>query len=385
MELAHASRWTIDGDPEMYAGVVAYFDSRQPPDRQELWWDMQYVHGWASRRGDGYSYKFWLRKVARLVHGIHICNEGFKPRTNESQPHVLANICTTKCLLLIIWRCAAYTKSRPLSEAFCKCLCACVARTVPNLPVALRVVPIKVGDVTFVLHVGTHGSISGFVEILRGCFSSRWQVSLQCAWDRMRRDGYLDAPNQLFQGGHSWVTVVMFLVSFPTWRKLHHQSSLPSGFWLIMSQVRDSIVSWMSGAVEWYTRDVYVQCHNVQKSPPSRKRVPCLTTRPYVKVHAEAAWEILRKTMSVNVSVGQVIDVRREDDDAGCSSKCGSFWERYSQGLYLYRLGLAWPRTYHLCITADASNHSFQDGLLGVASLLFNVRAITRIDGSSKP
>ena len=72
-EFSHSTRWTVDGDPEMYPGAVVYFDARLPADVKQLWWDLRYVHMWVAKRGDTYTYKDWLRKVARLVDGVHGC------------------------------------------------------------------------------------------------------------------------------------------------------------------------------------------------------------------------------------------------------------------------------------------------------------------------
>ena len=81
----------MDGNPEIYPGVVALIDQRAP---QIFWWDLAWVHDWADARGHaGYKFTDWRRKFATLVGG-----EGVKLRTDDTGPNVYANICTTASL-----------------------------------------------------------------------------------------------------------------------------------------------------------------------------------------------------------------------------------------------------------------------------------------------
>ena len=360
METAHATRWTLDGDPSVYAGIVAVFDRRLPV---SLWWDLKYVHTWAAQRGDAYTYKDWLKKFVRIVGGV-----GVTLRALDTPPNIVANICTTRSLLTFLWRSASYTKSVPLLDACVLCVRSCVARVSLTLPAAMRTITIAFGGMRRDMHVCSQGSVVGLRDVVQSCFPSHLQRSLCSSWEQQRRDGTSDAQQELLSDVHSVVGVAAFFMGLTAWlsKKKHRKPSAQATE--AIGCIGDAIALWLANALDWYTVHVYAPQHDVTKIPPSHSRqVTPESSRRYVTIHPEAAWSILEKTVGVNVSISQVIQTRSGDADAGCEHSQGRRWESFVDGLYKHRLAAVWPHVDHLCITADASNHHFQDCLLGVA------------------
>ena len=195
----------------MYAGVVVFFDSRLPVEDRQLWWDLQYVHSWASNNGDAYLYKDWCKKMKRLVGGIEACNGALELRKADTAPDIVSSICTTLCLLLLLWQMADYTKSKALSDACIGCACTCAGRVAPALPATMRNVTVEMDGATFDLQVGPQGSVSGLRGMVEGGFRAvKWQTSLATTWNDMRNHGVLEVQEELLSDYHHITVVVKF-------------------------------------------------------------------------------------------------------------------------------------------------------------------------------
>ena len=83
-------------------------------------------------------------------------------------------------------------------------------------------------------------------------------------------------------------------------------------------------------------------------------------------MNPESIWGMIQKTASVNVSLRQVLAIKSDDAEGGSVGRNASRWELLLQGMYKQRLDLVWPSTNHLCLTADASTHSYQDAELAI-------------------
>jgi hypothetical protein len=122
----------------------------------------------------------------------------------------------------------------------------------------------------------------------------------------------------------------------------------------------------LATALEWYAIHTTGSFQDLNSLPPSLRNNE-QRKRKYVQVHPESIWHILQTSASSAVSTSQVIDVRKEDPDAGCHKSRARHWEAALVGMYKQRLSASWPLMNHICISADTSTHSYNDILLAVA------------------
>ena len=141
-------------------------------------------------------------------------------RSRETPPHVIINICTTGCLLRLLWGWASYTRSAPLVDSCIKVISTCAARVVFTMPDALRHIPVEVEDQVINLQVGRHGTVIGFRDLLKARFPlESYRRALLCTWEGMCSIGCLDAQLDLFGDAHSIGSIFTFLVGFLPYRK----------------------------------------------------------------------------------------------------------------------------------------------------------------------
>ena len=89
-----------------------------------------------------------------------------------------------------------------------------------------------------------------------------------------------------------------------------------------------------------------------------------------MRVHPDAAWDMMQISHGTSASLPQVIQVRSAGGDACADVKAkgaGARWERLLSAMYHHRTSMVWQGVDHLCITADSSTHSYEDALLALA------------------
>lgn len=186
MEVDRATRWTIDRDPDMYPSHVMYFDSLAQPHDRQCWWDIKRLALWFFDKGLSGNYKYWLKKTKGMVSGIRDGDGDVFLLKKDTPLHVITDICTTACLLRLIWVWASFTLSRPLTDSCIKIICTCAARVILALPDAMLQIPIEVEGQAINMQVGRHGTITGFQDLLKAHFSRhQWRCALVATWEAM--------------------------------------------------------------------------------------------------------------------------------------------------------------------------------------------------------
>ena len=358
MEVAVAQRLTVDGDPQMFAGTIAYYDKRQPS-KCPLWWSLQTVYAWSRNRGDEYLWRDWIKKFRLLLEPE--AADTFYLRTESTSPTAIVPICTTCGMLTFLWLMVSHTRSS-LSDHCGKCVVTAARRVLLSLPANLMVIA-GVGLTS--LRIRPSGELVGFLDALASCPNRLFLMSIQNNWQSMRSAGILSGG--IFDDTHLLEDVLVFLMSLKRWRQRRKQRALAPGFWQWVMGLRRAFIVWLAAAIEHYTHHEYSQHHDVHKPPPSYSFSKPGRKRKYVRIHPEAAWDMMQKSVETHFSMCHVLTIRSGDADAGGCKGVGNYWVNMGKEIYHHRLSLAWPNANHICITADSSTHSYNDVLLGLA------------------
>ena len=164
---------------------------------------------------------------------------------------------------------------------------------------------------------------------------------------------------------HSLLEVMIFLARLNNFRTRKRQRRLSDQCLTFLESFVSPLLACLAAIVEHYTIHEYSHLHDVNKPPPSL--VAKHGTRKYVRVHPESVWRMVEATDSINVTLGQVLQVRQQDADAGAHRTRNLAWEKLHGNLYSVLLRRAWGFANHLCISTDGSSHSYHEVLVAIA------------------
>ena len=358
-------RWTLDADPITFLSPVAWFLASAPRPAC-MWWDLQHFHRRCSKLGYGIRLVDFMRWIRTTVHmqpalrgGPHV-----HIRSADTPPNIVTSICTTVAMYTFLLHLAQFARVSEVATDLQTAILAAVSRACECVNVGGSTLHCECNWPSQ-LYIYRDGHVCGFWLC---CERNLVRSSKSCvlrAWGELRAAGKLDG--ECVSESHSIRDIMSFILLFGRHRREQNKNALGHALKFFMSVIQASIVAWLSAHLETYAFTVYAVHHDVLKSPPSYHSIPSLSARTYVRMDCEGVWDLVQEARSTKVPIQHVLKVRKLDASCGADSTLANRIEPYMNGLYLNRAHLSFKGVSHLCLSADASIHSYQNTLVGWA------------------
>ena len=199
------------------------------------------------------------------------------------------------------------------------------------------------------------------MEVMMAC-DHHLSLAIRSTWLGMQQADFINGS--FIAEEHSLVEVMIFLARLNSFRARKRHRRLRDENLTFLQLFVSPLLACLAAIVEHYTVHQYSHLHDVNKPPPSL--VSKHGARTYVRVHPESVWRMVESTDCINVTLGQVLQVRQQDADAGAHRTRNLAWERLHGNLYSVLLRRAWGFVNHLCISTDASSHSYNEVLVAI-------------------
>ena len=358
-------RWTLDAEQAVFLSTVAWFLASAPRPAR-MWWDLHHLHRRCSNLGYGMrlvDFTRWIRRIAHRQQGlrggphVHI-------QSSDTPPNVVSSICTTLAMYTFLFHLAQFARVPEVAMDLQTSILTATSRVcecVDEGGSVLRVDCNRRSDI----RIYRDGRVAGFGVCCERNLVQKSKSCVKDAWNELRAAGKL--VGECVSESHSIRDIMCFILLFGRHRREKNKNSLGHTLKFFMAQLQMAAVEWLSDHLEVYAFTVYAVHNNVLAPPPSYRNIPSLSVRTHVRMDCEGVWDLVQEARSTKVPMQHVLKVRKRDAARGAHPTLANRIEPYMNGLYANRARLSFTGVSHLCLSADASIHSYQNTLVGWA------------------
>lgn len=209
------------------------------------------------------------------------------------------------------------------------------------------------------------GRVFGFQQILDNCHQTV-QKMLATDWDEQYLARRLFGPFRA--ASHNLVDIITF-VSTCERRRRAKGRPVSKACHLFLRQIRLVILEWMGPLLEAYVWANYGEgVARADRGPPSLKYRRNGSTRSYVVVKPESAFDIIEKARAARTNLSQAVALKSDEDQYGCDVSIGDTWLQKMLQMYYKRCEFAFAGglIHHINLVADPGTHSYKDCLVSV-------------------
>ena len=204
--------------------------------RQPLCWCLASLLSRYSACGNSYCMKDFRKSFLRVVQCVDDCQDGVVLRTLATWADHAANICTTRCMITMLWQIISGTKSPDIRTACLNALKYSASRVIVELPDDMLSITVIVQDRTWPLRVASSGHTHGFWAWLLQTVNHNWTNSVGESWANVRDAGLVHG--NLCGTSHATANVICFTSYLLAWRSRCHQKSISDVFHRWRSAIR---------------------------------------------------------------------------------------------------------------------------------------------------
>ena len=346
-------RKTVDADPAAQPSAQVFLDPGG-----HVWHDMDFLYQTLSRHGLKRPKQQWRIDARKYWERAKVSTSLFHLRKHGDSVAIRSNVCRTSALYNLLWSMVAYGRRHAQLCGFVHTLMTTVTLRIKELVVH---VPCAIaGQANFAhcptLKVSDDGQrISGLLNVIAGLPRSLRNMMLD-TWGCLVAKGTvadnLDDPEQ------NTADALAFLCFCPAFFK-RRKVALGGQAKRFLEDLRADLFTWLANCYDLFLRHVYFVHHNTDKLAPSLTRPRGL--KPYVQLTPEAVWEILQKSIRSGNSLSSTIEVCRDEEYAGCSTRNADSWMTKLHTLYSQRRAMGFQHINHLSLICDPARHSRED------------------------